>query len=61
MIDFLPNISCNNIEITDSNEELSIQNIYKIARKTQSNEDKMLKTQTLMKSSQVRNQNQRKY
>ena len=58
MIDFLSKISCNNIEIPDSNEELKNPYMNRIDRKTQSNKDKMLKT--LMMSSKVRNQNQRK-
>ena len=47
MIHFLPKISCNNIETPDSFEELKDPYMNRIDRKTQSNEDKMLKTQKL--------------
>ena len=60
MIDVLPKISYNNIEIPDSNEELKNPYMNRIDRKTQSNEDWMLKTQKLMMGSKFRNQNQRK-
>ena len=33
MIDFLPKISCNNIEVTDNNEELKNPYMNKIAGK----------------------------
>ena len=56
MIEFLPKISYNNSKVTDCNEELKICICIELTDKRY---QMMVKTQKLMKSPKVRNQNKR--